>query len=693
MCTGVEIGAAITGLVEALSTASEVAAGVSLGLTGAEIIADCAGDPELGDIFGAIGEVFGIAAGVSAGVSATAEGLADVFALSTINTTGSGLVDVSRAGLADIGAFHLVSGIGSLALTFSGNEQAAGIFDLGAGFAGNMIALGSEGPGIFTNVGYDVSVGSQVAELDLLGHGDTVAARDLGFATGVGGLTSGAIDSAMSQSSATAELYGSPAAAPGAGTTGVGSIRSGAGGRASGGGSDAASAAAVAPPDPENTYDDTADTRDDGRWAPRSDEGFVSDDRSAPKGSALLRFDRSPAVSFADPTATPIYVPDDSLIGDEVVVTAPPPIDLSPDPTGVGQIGTLYNGNVISGIPAGAALQRTDENNWVVAGPGDGYYSVTSVPDASSKYGWSWETAYTPASGSVLPATAGNVQMEADDSDLPGVPTAYHDAAGNRWVWSDPDQAFLQTEHAPPPGLPPGPTASSPTRQGRQATRDWDRRLHVCEQNPGECADKWPDVYSAWLSAHEEAERESRRRRADLDGLTVRDEMFGEKAVVLGNIAAIVSGEVSAGAAEAADPAIASEVLGEATPNKLTPNELAQAADSVELRGGHFVGAPAESFPGIDGWLETPDGYATAVSMKEVSGGLSAVLKNASYAETQAFSAGASNVELYIKAPNVTSEALLDFASKGPLSAIPTQGTIRVIYVATGDGWVVLGGP
>jgi hypothetical protein len=66
----------------------------------------------------------------------------------------------------------------------------------------------------------------------------------------------------------------------------------------------------------------------------------------------------------------------------------------------------------------------------------------------------------------------------------------------------------------------------------------------VCEESTGECAEKWPDVYAAWLSRHEEQERESFRRRAAADSLTVRDEMFGEKAVVYGNLAGILAGGV-----------------------------------------------------------------------------------------------------------------------------------------------------
>lgn len=88
------------------------------------------------------------------------------------------------------------------------------------------------------------------------------------------------------------------------------------------------------------------------------------------------------------------------------------------------------------------------------------------------------------------------------------------------------------------------------------------------------------------------------------------------------------------------------------------------------------------SSPGIDGYLDD-----IPVSLKSTGGGLGSVLKRASEAERSAFNAGFDGVDLYIDAPNVGRNALADFASKGPLSQIPGQGTIRSIYVQTSDGW------
>ena len=42
-------------------------------------------------------------------------------------------------------------------------------------------------------------------------------------------------------------------------------------------------------------------------------------------------------------------------------------------------------------------------------------------------------------------------------------------------------------------------------------------------------------------------------------------------------------------------------------------------------------------------------------------------------------------LKVFIKAPNVSKTTLLDFAGKGPLSAMPGQGTVSAINVHTAD--------
>jgi hypothetical protein len=122
-------------------------------------------------------------------------------------------------------------------------------------------------------------------------------------------------------------------------------------------------------------------------------------------------------------------------------------------------------------------------------------------------------------------------------------------------------------------------------------------------------------------------------------------------------------------------------------PNKLESHELVFADQIVEYRGGQLVGAETRSFPGIDGHLD-----GIPISLKETKGGLGAVVRHASQAEAKAAKAGYSGVDLYVKAPNVNSAALIDFSSKGPLLVMPRQGIISNIFVLTRDGWVMVGG-
>ena len=117
--------------------------------------------------------------------------------------------------------------------------------------------------------------------------------------------------------------------------------------------------------------------------------------------------------------------------------------------------------------------------------------------------------------------------------------------------------------------------------------------------------------------------------------------------------------------------------------NALEQHELQFAQEIVDEFGGTFIGPAERGFPGIDGSFN-----GVAASLKETQGGLSAVLTHASKAERQALKAGETDVDLFIKAVNVSKDALLDFASKGGLSKIPTQGTIARIWVLTKDGWV-----
>jgi hypothetical protein len=143
-------------------------------------------------------------------------------------------------------------------------------------------------------------------------------------------------------------------------------------------------------------------------------------------------------------------------------------------------------------------------------------------------------------------------------------------------------------------------------------------------------------------------------------------------------------GDAAADGLKALPPGRGSSVVN----NALEPHEIAQANRIVEFRGGEFVGNTAKSFPGIDGYLN-----GVPASLKAYSGSKPAgVLKHASSAERSAKNAGYSGVELFVDAPGVSLTDLVDFGMKGPLSQIPSQGTIASIYVRTGDGWVLFPG-
>jgi hypothetical protein len=119
--------------------------------------------------------------------------------------------------------------------------------------------------------------------------------------------------------------------------------------------------------------------------------------------------------------------------------------------------------------------------------------------------------------------------------------------------------------------------------------------------------------------------------------------------------------------------------------NALQAHEAAFAQEIVDFRGGTLTGGK-RSLPGIDGTLD-----GTPISLKETEGKLIAVLRHASTAEAQAAKAGYSGVDVYIKASKVEAASMLDFAKRGPLSAIPEQGVVSNIYILTKNGWVKVG--
>ena len=122
--------------------------------------------------------------------------------------------------------------------------------------------------------------------------------------------------------------------------------------------------------------------------------------------------------------------------------------------------------------------------------------------------------------------------------------------------------------------------------------------------------------------------------------------------------------------------------------NAMSKEEYLQSLEIVELKGGEIVGQLKRDTPGIDGFYE-----GVPISLKKYTGSSpSGVLRYSSRAEGRASNAAYSDVELYIDAKGVSSEALLDFIPNGGLSQIPRQGTISSIYINASDGWIVIPG-
>jgi RHS repeat-associated protein len=146
------------------------------------------------------------------------------------------------------------------------------------------------------------------------------------------------------------------------------------------------------------------------------------------------------------------------------------------------------------------------------------------------------------------------------------------------------------------------------------------------------------------------------------------------------------SGEAAgSGSGSSQAPTSRTTSSGTVVQNQLSATEKAFAEKIVAKEGGTLIGQTVRNQPGIDGTLN-----GVPISLKQTQGGLGAVLKHASTAEAKAARAGYSGVHLFIEAPNVESATLLDFASRGPLSSIPRQGTISEITVFTRNGWVTI---
>jgi hypothetical protein len=131
-------------------------------------------------------------------------------------------------------------------------------------------------------------------------------------------------------------------------------------------------------------------------------------------------------------------------------------------------------------------------------------------------------------------------------------------------------------------------------------------------------------------------------------------------------------------------------------PGGLKPHEAAFLKEVGAYKGMNTMGIARGGEPGIDGFAFSRGlSSMTALSLRQYDGtSLQGPLDAASGAETSALNAGyaGKNIELYIKAGNLSAAAVADFAVGGQqnrnLAAISRQGAFKSISVFTKDGIV-----
>jgi hypothetical protein len=125
---------------------------------------------------------------------------------------------------------------------------------------------------------------------------------------------------------------------------------------------------------------------------------------------------------------------------------------------------------------------------------------------------------------------------------------------------------------------------------------------------------------------------------------------------------------------------------GVVTRNALSNAEFAQAQDLASFRGGKFVGAPTDSFPGIDGWL---DGVPT--QLKIVTGnGEQAVLRNiVKGARNMSAQGYVGDIAVDATQTGVSVDGFAKFVTPHtPVGRILNEGSVNNVYVKFGDGWL-----
>lgn len=120
--------------------------------------------------------------------------------------------------------------------------------------------------------------------------------------------------------------------------------------------------------------------------------------------------------------------------------------------------------------------------------------------------------------------------------------------------------------------------------------------------------------------------------------------------------------------------------------NALRDAEFAQAQDLASFRGGKFVGAPTDSFPGIDGWL---DGVPT--QLKIVTGnGEQAVLRNiVKGARNMSAQGYVGDIAVDATRTGVSIDGFAKFVTPNtPVGRILNEGSVNNVYVKFSDGWL-----
>jgi hypothetical protein len=120
--------------------------------------------------------------------------------------------------------------------------------------------------------------------------------------------------------------------------------------------------------------------------------------------------------------------------------------------------------------------------------------------------------------------------------------------------------------------------------------------------------------------------------------------------------------------------------------NALTDTEFAQAQDLATFRGGQFVGAPTENFPGIDGWLD-----GVPIQMKTVTGsGEQAILRNIVKGAGNMSAQGyVGDIAIDATQTGATVDSFANFVKPGtPVGRILNEGSVNNVYIKLGDGWL-----